>query len=208
MPTPIDQTRFKTASLALIVSAALLSGCASTTRPTQPLNLCSIFEQHPHWYKKAVKAQKRWGTPIQVPLSIMYQESSFIHDARPPMEWFLFIPTGRASDAYGYPQAQDATWKEYKKEAGGWGSERDDFGDAFDFISWYVYKSQKVLGISKWDAKNQYLAYHDGRGGYKRGTYKKKAWLMKTAQKVQDRALRYSAQYRECKADLDDHGWF
>ena len=48
---------------------------------------------------------------MHVPLAMMYQESSFKHDAAPPMEYFLgFIPIGRASDAYGYAQAKTMTW--------------------------------------------------------------------------------------------------
>jgi hypothetical protein len=46
------------------------------------------------WHKAALKMNEKWGTLIQVVMAMMYQESSFVHDAQPPMQYFLFIPTG------------------------------------------------------------------------------------------------------------------
>jgi len=66
--------------------------------------------------------------------------------------------------------------------------------------------SHRMLGISKWDAYNQYLAYHEGHGGYKRRTYLKKPWLVKVARKVEARAKRYRAQLARCEHRLDK-GW-
>ena len=54
------------------------------------------------------------------------------------------------------------------------------------------------LGISMADAKNQYLAYHEGRAGYSRGSYRRKGWLMRISDEVADRAVVYDAQLRSC----------
>ncbi|WP_430929798.1 transglycosylase SLT domain-containing protein [Pseudoalteromonas phenolica] len=187
--------------------AAVLSGCA-TAPPKQPDNICKIFEEKEDWYYDARDAQDKWGSPKHVLMSMMYQESSFRHDAAPPMEYFLgFIPTGRASSAYGYSQAKTPTWQDYIRETGNSGADRDDFEDAIDFMAWFVYKTHKVNGISKWDAYAQYLNYHEGWGGYKRGTYRKKKWLMSVANKVKHRAGRYGAQLKRCEAELDK-SWF
>ena len=35
----------------------------------------------------------------------------------------------------------------------------------------------RVNGVPLHDAYNQYLAYHEGKAGYARGSYRKKAWL-------------------------------
>ncbi len=103
-----------------------LAGCA-TKPPANPDNLCEIFREKPKWHEAALKMQQRWGAPVQVPMAMMYQESSFKHDALPPRYYFLgFIPWGRVSSAYGYAQAKDETWADYKREAGGWGASRDD----------------------------------------------------------------------------------
>jgi hypothetical protein len=135
---------------------------------------------------------------------MMYQVSSFKHNAAPPMEYFLgFIPTGRASDAYGYAQAKTMTWDDYVRETGNSWSSRSNFDDAMDFMGWFIYKTHKINGVSKWDAKNQYLNYHEGWGGYKRGTYKAKAWLGPVADRVDARSKTYAQQYRTCKEDLD-----
>ena len=94
------------------------------------------------------------------------------------MQYFLWIiPTGRASSAYGYSQAKTMTWSDYIRESKNSGADRDDFDDAIDFMGWFAYKTHKINGVSKWDAYGQYLNYHEGWGGYKRGTYKKKKWL-------------------------------
>ncbi|GGA99307.1 hypothetical protein GCM10007414_10410 [Agarivorans gilvus] len=147
---------------------------------------------------------KKWGTPVHVPMAMMYQESSFKHNARPPMQyWFGFIPVGRASSAYGYSQAKTLTWDDYVRETGNSWSSRSNFDDAMDFMGWFTYKTHKINGVSKWDARNQYLNYHEGWGGYKRGSYRNKQWLVKVAGTVDQRAKRYAAQYNKCKDDLD-----
>ncbi len=39
---------------------------------------------------------------------------------------------------------------------------------------------------------------HEGHGGYARGTYKRKRWLMNTANRVQRTANNYAAQLKRC----------
>ncbi len=186
-----------------IVIACILAGCA-TSPPRDPENLCAIYQENRGWYKAAVNTREKWGVPVHVPLAMMYQESSFKHNAAPPMQYFLgFIPVGRASDAYGYAQAKTATWDDYVKETGNWWSSRSNFDDAMDFMGWFIYKSNKINGVSKWDARNQYLNYHEGWGGYKRKSYQSKAWLVKVADRVDQRSRRYASQYQSCKEDLD-----
>jgi hypothetical protein len=106
---------------------------------------------------------------------------------------------GRQSSAYGYAQALDGTWDWYRKETGKRGAKRDRFGDAVDFMGWYMNESNKRNGIAKNDAYNQYLAYHDGHTGFRRGTYRRKAWLVRVAGSVQDRAILYSSQLSRCR---------
>lgn len=180
-----------------------LTGCA-TKPPQQPDNLCAIFEEKRDWYEAAIQARDNWGAPVHIPMAIMYQESGFRYDAAPPMQYFLwFIPIGRASDAYGYSQAKTPVWGEYVDDTGNWFADRDDFEDAVDFVGWYMNRTSKVNGVSKWDAYGQYLNYHEGQGGYRRGSYKSKPWLMKVARKVEARAKRYSQQYWGCKDALN-----
>lgn len=194
-------------SLVVVICLLVLTSCA-TTPPRNPGNACSIFDEKRGWFDAAKDAEKRWGTPVHVTMSIMYWESRFVDDARPARKkLFGIIPLWRPSSAYGYPQAKDETWDWYQDKSGNSWSSRDNFDDAIDFIAWYCYQSHKKLGISKWDAYSQYLAYHEGQGGYARGTYKSKGWLMKRARQVEDQAKRYRTQLSSCEADLDD-GWF
>ncbi len=137
-------------------------------------------------------------------MSIMYQESAFQARARPPMRYFAgFIPYGRPSDAYGYAQALDGTWAAYKRDTGSRFRSRSDFGDAMDFIQWYMQQTTTINRIPKTDAYRQYLNYHEGQGGYARGSYNRKPWLIKVAKKVERRAQRYKAQLQQCSASLE-----
>ena len=204
----VNKTWGDAVKLSALVVALLLSGCA-TYRPAQVNNVCAIFRGEPDWYEAAVEANEKWGTPIWVMMSIIHQESKFIDDARPPRDWFLFIPLPRRSSAYGYAQAQDPAWGEYLRKSGRWNADRDDFDDAIDFVGWYTHTTQRTLGISKWDAYHQYLAYHEGRGGYQRGSWKKKPWLQSVANKVKKQAATYNSQLKSCSKELDKKigGW-
>ena len=103
-------------------------------------------------------------------------------------------------------EVKDETWNWYRKSSGNSWADRDDFDDAVDFIGWYGDVTHRKLGISKWDAYNQYLAYHEGHGGFKRKTYLRKPWLIKVARKVAGRARSYHAQLKKCESSLDK-GW-
>jgi hypothetical protein len=195
--------------IVILLFGWMATGC-STYRPANTENICDIFRGEPDWYEYAVEANQKWGTPIWVMMAIMHQESRFQHDVQAPRDYLLgFIPWGRKSSAYGFAQAKDEVWGEFRNEVDS-GADRDDFEDAIHFIGWYTHKTQRRLNISKWDAYNQYLAYHEGRGGYSRGTYKKKSWLLKVANKVKNRAALYNKQLKNCKDELDDaiDGWF
>ena len=183
--------------LVLLVILGIV-GCSSAP-PQSPEHLCAIFDEYPGWYDAAKESEDRWGTPAHILMSFVKQESAFVHDAKPPRDWFLIIPLGRPSSAEGYAQAQDAAWDEYQDENGGLFKSRSDIDDALDFIGWYNNKSSQALGISKWDPKNMYLAYHEGRGGYARGSYKSKPEVVRIAERVDGQARKYGAQLRQCE---------
>ena len=191
-----------------VVLLSLLPAC-TTVPPTRTDNLCSIFREKKGWYDDAADSRKEWGSPISVMMAIMYQESRFVAKAKPPRKKILgFIPGPRPSSAYGYSQAKKTTWEEYKRSAGRYGADRDDFEDAIDFIGWYNEQSNRRSGIAKNDAYRLYLAYHEGHGGFNRGTYRKKKWLVKVAEKVRDKASRYRSQLLQCEKELKRSGGF
>jgi len=186
--------------LVVLLLALLISGCA--TRPPNNIDsICAIFAEKRSWRVAASRSTKRWGTPIHVQMAIMRQESSFRHDAKPGRKSRLLgiIPRGRVSSAYGYPQAKDETWQWYVRSTGRRGADRDNFADAIDFIGWYTHQSQQLAGISKWDPYNQYLAYHEGQGGFKRQSYASKGWLIDVARRVDRTAKEWGAQLKRCR---------
>ncbi|HID37582.1 MAG TPA: hypothetical protein EYP39_09470 [Ghiorsea sp.] len=191
----------------LILFLLFTLGC--TKKPPQNMdNSCAIFQEKSSWYAYTKQTYKKWGVPIHVQLAIIHQESRFTAKARPPKDYLLwFIPWGRVSSAYGYAQVKDGTWDWYKEKTGNRSASRSDFADATDFIGWYGDYTYKTLGVSKWDAYSQYLAYHEGHGGFKRKTYLKKPWLVKVAQKVKRRAGMYQVQLKKCQGELDKPWW-
>jgi hypothetical protein len=192
--------------LIMVFLFSLLAACA-TTPPENPDDVCDIFDEYYDWYSASKSVENKYGIPIGVTMAFIHQESRFVENARPPREWFLWIfPGSYPSTAYGYTQALDTTWKEYQQNTGQWGADRDDFADAVDFIGWYNTKTMKRTGIKKHDAYALYLAYHDGAGGYLRGTYKNKQWLIDVSRKVDRRARMYNKQLLQCRETLDS-GW-
>ncbi len=186
----------------LLLLSLLASGCASLP-PAQPDNICSVFHQKRGWHTVATKAEKKWDSSMPIAMAIMNQESAFRAKARPPRKYLLgIIPWKRPSSAYGYAQVIDGTWEQYVKATGAYWRKRNNFADATDFVHWYMREARKQNGVSKNDAYNLYLNYHEGTTGYRRGTYKKKKWLAGVALKVQRRSENYRAQYERCKDDF------
>jgi len=142
-------------------------------------------------------------------MAIIYQDSGFDRKAKPPRNRFLWIfPGSRPSTAYGYSQALDTTWDAYRQDTGNHGADRDDFGDAIDFVGWYNYKSHKYCGIKPNDAYHLYLAYHEGHGGFNRRKFKNKTWLKKVAKKVSKRSNTYRQQLQRCQKRLEGPWWW
>ena len=192
----------------LCFGIVLLGGCASSP-PKQLDNVCDIFDEKRGWYKKAKKSSKKWNSPIAVNMAIIHQESRFVAKAKPPRKKYLgFIPGPRKSSAYGYSQAKDETWDWYKEKVPHRGADRQDFDHAFDFVAWYNNMSHRQLGLANNDGYSLYLAYHEGHGGFKRGTYKKKPWLQDVARKVSRRATTYQSQLNKCEKRLNSGWWF
>ena len=187
--------------VALILLLAVASCGGGYKSPPRNLdNACSIIKQRPEYQKAFRATERRWGVPVHVQMATIYHESRFDGDARTPHRYLLgVIPMGRQSSAYGYSQALDGTWDEYRRETGKRRAKRDRIRDASDFMGWYMNKTRERNGIPLYDARNQYLAYHEGHSGYARGTYRRKSWLIRVADKVEDRALMYQAQLAACR---------
>lgn len=189
--------------LRAFVLVVLVAACGGGERqyaaPRELDNACRILDQRPSYLRAFRETEENWGVPVAVQMAIIYQESKFIGNARTPHQYALgVIPTGRQSSAYGYSQALDGTWEEYLRDQGARRARRDDIGDATDFMGWYMTDTYRALGIPLNDTRNQYLAYHEGRSGYRRASYNDKAWLVRIAGQLEDRAVMYDAQLRSC----------
>ncbi|WP_425039875.1 lytic transglycosylase [Primorskyibacter sp. S187A] len=184
--------------LILVVASC---GSSNSTAPRNLDNACSIIKQRPSYIKAFRATERRWNVPVHVQMATIYQESKFIGTARTPLRYTLgVIPMGRQSSAYGYAQALDGTWDEYRRETRSFSARRDRIRDATDFMGWYMNKTLRRNGIPLTDARNQYLAYHEGHTGYARGSYNSKAWLLRVSREVADRSVMYQNQLARCRA--------
>ncbi len=189
-------------SLRTMIIVLLVASCGGGQK-SAPRNLddaCAILAQRPDYIKAFRATEKRWGVPVHVQMATIYQESKFIPNARTPFRYAVgVIPMGRQSSAFGYAQALDGTWDEYRASQNRRSAKRDRIRDASDFMGWYMNITNKRNGISLMDARNQYLAYHEGHTGYSRGSYNAKSWLMRISGEVEARSLTYQAQLATCR---------
>lgn len=187
---------FRAAILMLLLASC---GSGNYEAPRGLDDACSIVKERPSYLRAFRATERRWGVPVNVQMAIMYQESKFVANARPPHRYALgVIPWGRQSTAYGYSQALDATWEEYQDAEGGPRARRDNIRDASDFMGWYMAETTERLGIPLNDTRNQYLAYHEGRTGFARGSHNRKSWLLRIAGELEGRAAMYRAQLIAC----------
>ena len=191
---------FKLKNIFFTILIILVSACSSIPKNTS--SSCSIFNEKYLWYKHAKSTEKKWGTPIYVQLAIIKMESGFDWLAKPQRQkLFKIIPFKRPSSSFGYSQAVNGTWEQYKSETGNNLATRARFKDSVDFIGWYTDKTESLLKISKEDAFRQYIAYHEGWGGYKNYENNKKVIVL--AKKVKKQSDNYKSQLQKCQKRLN-----
>ncbi|AOX17445.1 transglycosylase SLT domain-containing protein [Kozakia baliensis] len=191
----------------LLSGTVMLTGCA-TPPPAHPGDICSVFHEKRHWYHVALRQERKWGVPFSGPMAIMYQESGFHSGLHTKRTYFLgFIPWGYVTTAYGYPQAKTNIWREYERATDNDGS-RENFADSLDFMNWYMVNTRRQDGVPVTNTFAQYLAYHEGWGGYRARSYRRKPGLTAISMRVARRAEIYAAQFRGCAESLKDKGFW
>ena len=187
----------KTFFIFILFNYIIISGCIGI--PKNQEDACSMIKQKKSWRTALKKTERMWGISPGMQLAFIKTESNFKPTARTQRKYFLgLIPSGRISSAYGYSQALDGTWKEYKKSTGNRYHRRSNFAHSTNFIGWYADKTERLLGISKNNAYLQYLAYHQGQAGFKTGAYKNKKALLKVANKTALNKKKFDRQLKKC----------
>ena len=134
--------------------------------------------------------------PVSVQLATIARELSFRHDAQPTKRIGsgCFSREVPRSSAYGYAQALDGHLGRLPR--GHRAARRRPR------------RLRRLLGLHRLvherrrpgerrplhDTYNQYLAYHEGKAGYARGSYRAKAWLPAVARDVEAWAALYEQQ--------------
>jgi hypothetical protein len=178
-----------------------LAGCAS--KPSNINNVCAVFAQNNgwvgNWQRAARSAERKYGIPAPILMATIRIESGFQQRARPPRRKLLgVIPWRRQSTAFGYSQALDGTWDEYRRATGNRMARRTSFADAIDFVGWYHLRSHQLNGIARTDAYNLYLSYYAGHAGYRRGVWRSNSGMQAAARRAANMANQYAAQMRRC----------
>ena len=149
-------------------------------------NACALLAARPHWREALQELKRNWQIEPWYVLAFMYQESRF-------------NPTALSkSQAYGLAQVKAPTWEWYELKRGRINTSRERFDDTTDFMGWYAHQNRVRNGIDLNDVRNQYLAYHEGLGGYEQASFIGKPWLLTVTDKVVDRAMMYQAQLFTC----------
>jgi hypothetical protein len=179
-----------------------LAGCASA--PNRINDVCAVFEQKDgwfdNWYAAARQTEVEYGVPVPILMATIRKESGYNANSRPPRTKLLgFIPWKRPSSAYGYSQALDGTWAQYKRETGKYGADRNNFADAVNFIGWYHNQSHLKNGIELNDSYHLYLAYYFGQVAFDRGEWKNNTNMQKVARSTADMAYSYDTQLQACR---------
>jgi hypothetical protein len=188
--------------LAILALCGVLTACGHDQPPSSFVDACRMRSERPQWFRAMKRTEDKWGVPVSVQLATIARESSFRADARPTRRVGsgIFSRNVPLSSAYGYAQALEGTWDDYRDDTGRRGADRDDFADSSDFIGWYMSSAARVNGLALHDAYNQYLAYHEGKAGYARGSYRGKSWLPGVARDVEAWAALYQQQLQSCPA--------
>ena len=177
----------KTPLRAMIIVLLLAScGGSSTTPPRDLDNACAILKQRPDYHKAFKATERKWGIPIHVQMATIHQESKFVAmRARPSaMCWassqWAANPVRLAMARRWMPRGMNTASRSARH------AKRDKIKDATDFMGWYMNTSRDRNGIALHDARNQYLAYHEGHTGFRKASYNSKPWLVAVAGKVED----------------------
>ncbi|KQZ81336.1 hypothetical protein ASD64_10055 [Mesorhizobium sp. Root157] len=183
---------------------ALLALAACATPPRHINNVCAVFDQRDgfigDWRSAAERTERKYGVPVPVLMATVRKESGFKGNAKPPRTKLLgFIPWKHQSSAYGYSQALDGTWNQYRTETGNFAARRNSFADAIDFVGWYHGKTADTLGVAKNDTYNLYLAYYLGWNGYRQGAWRSKPGIVKYARETDTMARNYAGQLQNCE---------
>lgn len=186
--------------LLLIITCLLTSSCNMRPSIYQQNNICALFHSYPSWYKYAKQSKKRWGTPVWAQMAVIHQESRFSAQAKATNKIFIGIPIPftHKSTAYGYAQALDGSWQNYKVYTKQPNAARDEFKYATDFVAWYLYRARKYLHLANNQMADLYYAYHEGINGYKKENHLKRDGLDLAARKVAKQASIYKNQLENC----------
>jgi len=179
-------------TVGLFMSALAAGGNTARASASDITDACVIFEERSDWQDAAKAAAKKWQVSVPAILAFIHRESRFKADA-----------ASKVSTAYGFAQALDGTWAQYKKSTKDHTVDRANFADSADFIGWYMTLTKDRLGIPLHNVSAHYIAYHEGHGGYKSNRWTEKPALIRVTQKVTQMAATYEGQLLACGI-LDD----
>jgi hypothetical protein len=189
--------------LTILIVLSLLSGCSQEySYQDYSDDICKVVSGHYGWKSSLRQVQQEYTISPGLVLSVIFHESSFKANARPPAKKVIgFIPWQSAT-AFGYAQIKNETWEWYKSHNPGYFQSRTQFSDSTKFVGWYY---QVFLARLKKEAYSKavsdadfYISYHEGIGGFLHQNWQQKDWLVKKAKRVDQLAQHYNQQLKHC----------
>ena len=148
-----------------LISVLLGASSGIANAGTDLDDACDILRDRIGWFTAASDVSEKWQISVPTILAIMHQESRFKATA-----------AAKTTSAYGYAQALNGTWDQFKKETNAAGARRTSFVSSADFIGWYMASTKQSVGVPLDDVAGHYFAYHEGHIGYR-----SKRWKENTA---------------------------
>jgi len=190
----------KTQASVVVGTAAVclvLSGCSGLNAGLPVMNnhdsgseaeLCRLLKSNSSWLDGAVAAESEWGLPLYISLA----------------ELNLTIGT----ETSRYIEPQDGDWEQYRITTERWDANVADVGTALDYLGWHARLAMERNQLTMEQAGQLYIASRLGHGGYLRNQVAPDLLLARQADQVEQRALQYRAQLRDCPRIRERAGSF
>ena len=160
-----------------------LTGCA-TAPPKRQGDICAVFEQHPDWYDHAPQVRQALGYSNARPNGLRPARVELPEPREAGAQEFWFIPLGRPSSAKGYATGAGSRLGRIPGGAGRALPEPFGHGGRARFHRLVQLQDLARARCRSKRCPQSLSRLSRGRGGYRRGTWKNKPGVQRTAARV------------------------
>lgn len=175
--------------LCLVFSAALITACSSSdVKQNNAPSVCTLLEQNDDWIAPLLVAERDYGIPIVVQLTL------------------LEFPPRNDADKKVLPRV--GSWDEFRLASERWGADPRKIDDAVTFVAWYASMTRQRNELADDAAGEHYLALRLGHGAYHRFERGSLVQLEAEAVRLDRRAQRWQQEIAVCRSRWQESSWF